>query len=78
MTKRMYCFAVALLAASIALGAVILRDHTSTVALPHRTSAESYAPDSPDLAAAWFRDQRLSENGNIPEDAALNSYRRVT
>ena len=24
----------------------------------HRTSAESYAPDSPDLAAAYLRDQR--------------------
>ena len=75
MKRRIYYFAVALLVVSIALGAVILRDHTAPVALLHRTSAESYAPDSPDLAAAYFRDQRLSENGNIPEDAAPDSYR---
>ena len=75
MKKGMYSFAIALLVATIAVGAVILSDHTRPVAAPHRTSAESYAPDSPDLAAAYFRDKRLSENGNIPEDAALNSYR---
>jgi len=75
MTKGTYCFGIALLIVSIALGTVVLRDHKSPVAAVHRTSAESHAPDSPDLAAAYWGDQRLSENGTVPDDAALNSYR---
>ena len=75
MKKGIYCFGPALLVVLISLAAVILCDHPAPVASPQRTSAQSHAPDSPDLAAAYFRDQRLSEDGTIPENAALNAYR---
>src|SRR5215475_10138333 len=75
MKKRTYYFGTVLLVVSIALGAVVVRDHKAPVVAPQRPSIESHAPDSPDLAAAYFRDQRLSEDGTIPEDAVLNSYR---
>ena len=74
MKKEAYRFAISLLMASIVLGAVGLFHHKVRVAPPHRTSSDSRAPDSPDLAAAYFADQRRSENGTVPEDAALKSY----
>ena len=75
MRKGTYCFGIVLLVASIALGVVVLRDHKASIAPAHRTNSESHAPDSPDLAAAYWGDQRLSENGTVPDDVALNSYR---
>src|SRR6476620_1053023 len=75
MRKGTYFLGIVLLVVSIALGVVVLRDHKAPIAPAHRTNSESHAADPPDLAAAYWGDQRLSENGTVPDDAALNSYR---
>jgi len=75
MKKAAYCVAIAVPVISIGLGTVFVRDHGSPAVAPRHTSTALHEPDDPDLAAAYFRDQRLSEDGTVPENAELNAYR---